>query len=116
MNSANINLLIRFHKKREIFLSNTQVLSILLNIAATSSIVERANFKELVAYWLATCVSQFRVRLPAMHRGELSAAITWVMSKGLGSKWKWYKGYKEMASPYPCFPANCEYAWKKTQI
>ena len=49
MNIANINLLIRFHKKREIFPSNTQVLSILLNIAATSSIVERANFKELEA-------------------------------------------------------------------
>ena len=38
------------------------------------------------------------------------------MSKSLGSEWKWYKGYKEIASPNPCYPVNCEYSWKKSQI
>ena len=38
------------------------------------------------------------------------------MSKSLGSEWKWYKVYKELASPYPCYPVNYEYSWKKTQI
>ena len=56
------------------------------------------------------------VPLPAMHRGETSAAITRAMSKSLGSKWKWCKGYKEITSPYPCFSENCYYLWKKTQM
>ena len=51
-----------------------------------------------------------------MRTGELSAAITRIMSKSLGSAWKWYKGYKEIASHDPCYPANCEHSWKKTQI
>ena len=46
---ANINLLIRFDKKQEIFPSVTQVLSITPKIAATSAIAKRANFKERVA-------------------------------------------------------------------
>ena len=52
LNNANINNLIRFirkRRKREIFPRVIRVLSILLKIAATSAIMERANFKERVA-------------------------------------------------------------------
>ena len=45
---ANINLLVRFTKAREIFPSVTRVLSILLTTAATSASVERVNSKEHV--------------------------------------------------------------------
>ena len=48
LNIANINLLVRFNKTREIFPSVTQVLSILLTTAATSASVERVNSKERV--------------------------------------------------------------------
>ena len=44
-----------------------------------------------------------------MRRGELSAAITQLISKCLWSGWKW-------SSPLICFPVNHEYLWKKTQI
>ena len=46
LNNTNINLLVRFNKTREIFLSATQVLSIFLTTAATSASVERVNSKE----------------------------------------------------------------------
>ena len=49
LNIANMNLLIRFNKTREIFPSVTQVLSILLTTSAISASVERANFKGRVA-------------------------------------------------------------------
>ena len=45
---ANINPLVRFNKTREIFLSVTQVLSILLATAATSASVKRVNSKKRV--------------------------------------------------------------------
>ena len=45
---ANNNLLFRFNKTRGLFLSVTQVLSILLTTAATSASVERVNSKERV--------------------------------------------------------------------
>ena len=48
LNIANINLLVRFNKTREIFPSVTRVLSILLTTAATSASVERVNSKERV--------------------------------------------------------------------
>ena len=48
LNIANINLLVRFNKAREIFPSVTRVLSIFLTTAATSSSVERVNSKECV--------------------------------------------------------------------
>ena len=48
LNVANINLLIRFNKIREIFPSVTRVISILLTTAATSASVERVNSKERV--------------------------------------------------------------------
>ena len=48
LNIANINLLVRFNKTREIFPSVTRVLSILLTTAATSASVERVNSKEPV--------------------------------------------------------------------
>ena len=48
LNIANINLLVRFNKTREIFPSVTRVLSILLKTAATSASVERMNSKERV--------------------------------------------------------------------
>ena len=48
LNIANINLLVRFNKTREIFPSVTRVLSILLTTAATSASVERVNSKEHV--------------------------------------------------------------------
>ena len=48
LNIANINLLVRFNKTREIFPSVTRVLSIFLTTAATSSSVERVNSKECV--------------------------------------------------------------------
>ena len=49
LNIANINILVRFNKIREIFPSVTRVLSILLTIAATSTNVERLNSKERVS-------------------------------------------------------------------
>ena len=48
LNIANINLLVRFHKKREIFPSVTRVLSILLTTPAISASAERVNSKEHV--------------------------------------------------------------------
>ena len=45
---ANINLLVRFNKAREIFPSITRVLNILLTTATTSASVERVNSKERV--------------------------------------------------------------------
>ena len=48
LNSTNINLLVIFNKRREIFPSVTQVLSIFLTTAATSAGVERASSKEHV--------------------------------------------------------------------
>ena len=48
LNIANINLLVRFNKMREILPSVTRVLSILLTTAATSASVERVNSKERV--------------------------------------------------------------------
>ena len=48
LNIANINPLVRFNKTREIFLSVTQVLSILLATAATSASVKRVNSKKRV--------------------------------------------------------------------
>ena len=51
-----------------------------------------------------------------MRRCELSAAITQLMSKCLWSGWKWQKGYKEIASPFPCCLVNRKYSRKKSQI
>ena len=48
LNIASINLLVRFHKAREIFPSVTQVLSILRAAAAISASLERLNSKERV--------------------------------------------------------------------
>ena len=48
LNIADINLLVRFNKTREIFPSVTRVLNILLTTAATSARVERVNFRERV--------------------------------------------------------------------
>ena len=48
LNIANINLLVRFNKTREIFPSVTRVLSILLTTAATSASIGRVNYKERV--------------------------------------------------------------------
>ena len=48
LNIADINLLVRFNKTREIFSSVTRVLSILLTTAATNARVERVNFRERV--------------------------------------------------------------------
>ena len=48
LNITNINLLVRFNKTRELFASDTRVLSILLTTAATSASVERVNSKERV--------------------------------------------------------------------
>ena len=48
LNIANINLLIRFNKTQEIFLSVTRVLSILLTTRATSASIERVDSKDRV--------------------------------------------------------------------
>ena len=48
LNIANIELLFRFNKTREIFPSVSRVVSILLTTAATSASVERVNSKERV--------------------------------------------------------------------
>ena len=48
LNIANINLLIRFNKTREIFPSVTRVLRILLTTAATSASIERVDSKDRV--------------------------------------------------------------------
>ena len=45
-NIININLLVRFNKKGEIFPSVTRVLSIFLTTAATSASVEKVNSNE----------------------------------------------------------------------
>ena len=49
LNIANMDLLIRFNKTREIFRTVTRVLSILLATSDISVSVERANFKGRVA-------------------------------------------------------------------
>ena len=46
MNIPNINLLVRFNKTREIFLSVARVLRIPLTLAATGASAERVNSKE----------------------------------------------------------------------
>ena len=46
LNIANINLLVRFKKTREIFSSVTRVLSILLTTVAIIVSVGKVNFKE----------------------------------------------------------------------
>ena len=46
MNIPNINLLVRFNKTREIFLSVTRVLRIPLTTAATGASAERVNSEE----------------------------------------------------------------------
>ena len=48
LNIANINLLVRFNKVREIFHSVTRVLSIRQTVAATSANAKRVNSKERV--------------------------------------------------------------------
>ena len=48
LNIANINLLVKFNKKREIFPNVTRVLSIFLTTAATSTSVEKVNYKNRV--------------------------------------------------------------------
>ena len=109
LNIANINLLVRFNKTREIFASVTRVLTILLTTTSTSASVE----------WILKSVYQrFRIQfcLPAMRRDELFAAITQLMSECLWSGWKSQKRYKEMVSPFICCPVNLEYSWKKNQI
>ena len=49
LNITHINVLIRFNKTREIFLSVTRILGIPLTKAATDSSLERVNSKEPVA-------------------------------------------------------------------
>ena len=49
LNIANINLLIRFNKTREIFPSVTRLLSILLTTTASSASVERVNSEKRVS-------------------------------------------------------------------
>ena len=56
-----INHLIRFNKTREKIFSVARVLNILLATAATSASVEKTNFKECVALWLATCFRKPKV-------------------------------------------------------
>ena len=68
LNTANINLLVRFDKIQEIFSSVTQVLNILLTTAATSASAEKVNSKERVlkdsmldsGYQLSTEVSSLQ--------------------------------------------------------
>ena len=48
LNIANINILVRFNKTREVFPSVNRVLSIFLTTAATSASVERVNSKKRV--------------------------------------------------------------------
>ena len=48
LNTANINLLVRFDKIQEIFPSVTQVLNILPTTAATGASAEKVNSKERV--------------------------------------------------------------------
>ena len=62
LNNANINLLIRFNKTREIFPSVTRVLRILLSAAATSAVVERVNSKK--------CVPKVPCSIPAASHAQ----------------------------------------------
>ena len=78
LNIANINLLNRFNRTREIFPSVNRVLSILLTTDATSAVAERVNSKERVP--------SFPCSILAAGYAEMSAAITQPMPKYL---WKW---------------------------
>ena len=96
---------------REIFTSVTRVLSILITKQQLPVQVQKE--------WILKRVYQrFHVlfRLSAMRRGELSTTITQLMSKCLWKGWRWYKGYKEIVSPFTCCPVNREYSWMKSQI
>ena len=57
-----------------------------------------------------------RVWLLAMCRGELSAVIAQLASKGLWNGWKWQKGVRDIVSLFLCCPMNRECSWKKIQI
>ena len=48
LSSTNINLLVRFNKTREVFLSVSRIFSIFLTTAATSASPVRVNSKERV--------------------------------------------------------------------
>ena len=64
-NITNINLSKRFNKTREIIINITQVLTVLLTIAATSASLERVNCKE--------CVPNVRCSIPAASYAEIGA-------------------------------------------
>ena len=49
------------NKTRAKFSSVTQVLSIFLATAATSASIEKANSKERLVLWLATCFRKLKV-------------------------------------------------------
>ena len=40
--------------------------------------------------------------------GELAAVIAQLLSKCVENGWKWQRGVKEIAFPFPCCPVNCE--------
>ena len=62
LNIADINLLVRFNKTREIFPSVIRVLRILLTTAATSASVESVNSKE--------CVLKISCSIPAANYAQ----------------------------------------------
>ena len=72
MNIANINILVRFNKTREILPSITRVLSILLTTAATSANVDRVNSKErvpkILCSILAASYRDFSTRIQEQRR------------------------------------------------
>ena len=57
---------------------------------------------------LAASQPLVRVQPLALRRGELRAAITRLISKCPRIGWKWQRGVKQIPSPFPCYPANCE--------
>ena len=56
------------------------------------------------------------VQLLRMRIGELSAVITLLMTKCLGSVWKWSWGVKEIPSSFICNTVIREWLRKKIQI
>ena len=105
-----IYLLYRFNKTREIFPSVTWVLSILLTSAANSASVERVNSREIGP--------KVPCSIPGANYAEMRALCTnnpanvYVPVK----RWKWWKGYKEIAFPFPYCLVNRKYSWKKSQV
>ena len=69
-------------------------------------------------FWFSAGARKTKVPDSSSNTGyvENIALITWLMSKCSWRGWKWCRGVKEIAAPFPCCPVNRECSWKKSQI